>query len=226
MNDEEALVISKSTETNLFLKDVENSIMSKELSDYLGQNKKVRFFNLGKALSPYLKTLRDFRALAYDAGIIDSLISLIDKKEFVRSVENEHTIVIQDADLIISRTTDSLERANNAPDHLIRLFAYNDILRKIGGHYFEKNYVNDDLISEAEKAYVVTPVSSLIVLETQEDYKRFDIKDNENNSLKNASMSGAGAVPEPHEWALIIIAAVFLLYLLYKHKITFPDVRQ
>jgi XrtN system VIT domain protein len=216
----DALVISKSTNTDLFLKDIENTAMSEGLSRYLALNKKIHFFNLGEELSPYLKTLRDFRVFIYDAGTAETLAALIDKQSFVRSAENDHTVVIEDAGIMIHKKTDSLQRTATAPDHLIRLFAYNNILRKIEGHYFEKNYVNDDLISEAEKAYVVTPVSSLIVLETQADYERFDIKDNENNSLKNASMSGSGAVPEPHEWALIIISVVFVAYLVFKNKLS------
>ena len=215
---DDVLVISKSTDTDLFLKDVENSAMSTQLSDYLASNQKIHFFNLGSTLSPYLKTLRDFRALIYDSGDVQTLAGLIDKRSFVRSVESADKVVVEDAGLVINKTTDSVQAAANAPDHLIRLFAYNDILRKIEGYYFQKQYVNDDLIAEAEKAYVVTPLSSLIVLETQVDYERFDIKDNENNSLKNASMSGAGAVPEPHEWALIIIAILFIGYLTFKHK--------
>jgi hypothetical protein len=54
-------------------------------------------------------------------------------------------------------------------------------------------------------------------LETQRDYDRFDIKDS-NNSLRNASMSSRGAVPEPHEWALIILATVVLFYIKFRPR--------
>jgi hypothetical protein len=63
-----------------------------------------------------------------------------------------------------------------APDHLLRLYAYNHILQQIGGHYFQKDYLVDSLVTEAARANVVTPISSLVVLETQADYQRFDIK--------------------------------------------------
>lgn len=75
----------------------------------------------------------------------------------------------------------------------------------------EQEALNTDLVDEAKKAYVVTPVSSLVVLEAKKDYERFDIKDN-GPGLKNASANSKGAVPEPHEWALIIIAIGVLLY--------------
>jgi hypothetical protein len=74
------------------------------------------------------------------------------------------------------------------------------------------------LVNEAQEAYVVTPLSSLVVLETAADYERFDIHDS-NNSLHNASMKSTGAVPEPHEWALIIITALMLIWLTYKNRI-------
>jgi XrtN system VIT domain protein len=102
-----------------------------------------------------------------------------------------------------------------APDHLQRLFSYNDIMRKTGSRYFAQDYITDELIGEAEKSFVVSPVSSLIVLETQDDYERFGIENNM-NSLKNASMKSSGAVPEPHEWMLIIFAAGSMLYLVYR----------
>ena len=61
----------------------------------------------------------------------------------------------------------------------------------------------------AQEAGIVSPVSSYVVLESQADYNRFNIQDNK-NGLKNASLNGKGAVPEPGEWAILIsILAVF-----------------
>lgn len=56
---------------------------------------------------------------------------------------------------------------------------------------------------------MVTPVTSLVTLETKADYERFDIKSTQNlPSLGNAWSGGAGSVPEPHEWALIAMLAL------------------
>jgi hypothetical protein len=85
----------------------------------------------------------------------------------------------------------------------------------VGGNYFKDDFINERLVDMASTAYVVSPVSSLIVLETKEDYERFGIKDKD-NSLHNASKNGAGAVPEPHEWALIILFLVLIAYTLMK----------
>ncbi len=104
----------------------------------------------------------------------------------------------------------------NAPDHLLRLFAYNQIMRQIGEKYLDESYmkaseINSALIDQAAKANIITPVSSLIVLETQKDYELFDIKKSK-NSLDNASIKNSGAVPEPHEWVLIILFALLVIF--------------
>jgi hypothetical protein len=64
---------------------------------------------------------------------------------------------------------------------------------------------------------VVTPVTNLIVLETKSDYDRFGIKDN-GASLKNASMKSSGAVPEPHEWLLILLIVGVIIYLFTQRR--------
>jgi len=90
-------------------------------------------------------------------------------------------------------------------------------MQKAGTGLLTGNGEDSTLVAEAQKAYVVSPVSSLVVLESQIDYDRFDIKDVD-KSLKNASMKSNGAVPEPHEWALIIIVVGVLVYLKFGVK--------
>ncbi|OIN58588.1 hypothetical protein [Arsenicibacter rosenii] len=67
-------------------------------------------------------------------------------------------------------------------------------------------------MAEAEQANILSPVSSLIVLETEQDYNRFGIK-RDQTGLDNATLKNEGAVPEPHEWALLIacLLCVFLV---------------
>jgi XrtN system VIT domain protein len=89
-------------------------------------------------------------------------------------------------------------------------------MRKVNTSYLADDFITADVIAEAEKAYVVSPVSSLIVLETQKDYDRFDIKESK-DSLKNASHNSSGAVPEPHEWMLIILTMLVVSYFMCKH---------
>lgn len=80
--------------------------------------------------------------------------------------------------------------------------------------YFTEE-IDTNLVNRAKQAYVVSPLSSLIVLETQNDYDRFGIKKSK-NSLGNAGVSGA--VPEPHEWALIILSLSIMAYLYFRKR--------
>ncbi len=75
----------------------------------------------------------------------------------------------------------------------------------------QRDFDLKDALKLAEKAHIVTPLSSLIVLETQADYDRFNIHKSK-NALGNAALSNAGAAPEPHEWLLIILAFGVVLW--------------
>jgi XrtN system VIT domain protein len=215
---ENVLVISKSPLRSPNLKDLGRCQFVSKLSESSGSERNIRFFNIGSAMSPYLKTLKEFRAFIYDQGGIEELKKIADTKRFVVSQETENIITLHTAGINIVKEAGMKD--NTAPDHLMRLFTYNDIVKDINKNYFRKDFINESLIEKARKAYVVSPVSSLIVLETQQDYERFGIKDSE-NSLKNASRKSSGAVPEPHEWCLIIVALSLIAWLVFRNRFSY-----
>lgn len=210
---EHALVITKSTETSPNLSDLAESEFKKSTSTYLAKSEPVHLFLLGNNISPYLKTLKEFRTFKYQSGDMQTLLHQLQRNTYSELPENDSTLTIAAAKVLIEKTVNS--SVNKAPDHLLRLFAYNDILKKVGPTYFKQDYVRDDLLQIADQAFIVSPVSSLIVLETKKDYERFNI-DESKNSLQNASMKSSGAAPEPHEWLLILITATVILYFSYK----------
>lgn len=211
-----ALLVTKSTFAAPNYKDLDESEFAARLTKYLQTPKQIKVFNMGDQLSPYLKTLRELRVFNYDQGDVSDLFNLISKKQFVKQQENDSTVVIYDAQLMLQRTPHARD-SSDAPDHLLRLFAYNDIMKKAGPDFFTKKYIRTDLIDEARKAYVVSPLSSLLVLESQDDYKRFGIED-DGNSLKNASMKSSGSVPEPKEWLLIALVIAVVISMFYKKR--------
>ncbi|MCD0489103.1 XrtN system VIT domain-containing protein [Pedobacter sp. MC2016-14] len=209
-NPENALIISKSTMQSPSLGDLENSEFQKSLTHYFNHPTHIRIFDLGENLSPYLSALKEFRLLNYEHGNFKNLRQQLNTGLFLSNQENDNKTVISSAEMVIESIPNT--SAGTAPDHLMRLYAYNDIMKKAGKNYFNQNYLQPEIIEEAKTAYVVSPVSSLIVLETQKDYERFNIEDSK-NSLKNAAVKSSGAVPEPHEWMLIIMAVFVLAYL-------------
>jgi XrtN system VIT domain protein len=212
-NENTSLLVSKSSTVSPNLKDLAGSEFLKNIKTSMQGGKKLKFFNIGTTLSPYLKTLKEYRAFQYLHGMAADLKKLVAKQEFVKDIENDDQVVIDNAEIAIVK--DSCARASAAPDHLMRLFAYNHIMQKMGPRFSEEEKDTDPLVAEAQKAYVVSPVSSMVVLETQKDYERFNINDSR-NGLNNASLKSNGAVPEPHEWALIIIVCFVLLYIKFR----------
>lgn len=215
-----ALVISKSTAESPLVKDLKGTDFGSRLIRDTGTFTPVRLFNLGSQLSPYMQTLKQARYFYYEQGSAEDLAKLLQHNVFTVSAENDNRIALDDAGLTITRVADTLTAGSvTAPDHLMRLFAYNHILQQAGRGLVTDKGFPDTLVKEAEEAYVVSPVSSLIVLETQKDYDRFDIKTSK-NSLENASVHSKGAVPEPHEWALIVLVLLVLLLIKYKPRLS------
>jgi XrtN system VIT domain protein len=174
----------------------------------------VHVYNLGNEVPMYIRSLREFRAFEFGSGNLEDMAALLTSNKFPHVVEDNNEVVLHDSQMKISRSK-AVVNQSSAPDHIARLFAYNNIMRKVGSTYFTKDYINDDLVAEASMAYVVSPVSSLVVLESAEDYERFDIKDT-NESLHNAARKQSGAVPEPHEWALIGLFALFVMFVVVR----------
>jgi XrtN system VIT domain protein len=211
-----SMVISKSAGKSPDLSDLAGSRFLDKFKAFRATGQKVKFFNLGHELSPYLSALKDYRTFAYEWGNAGTLQQLLAQGLFVRDEEDDNEVVVHNAQVAIVK--EPLSRPSLAPDHLMRLFAFNHILRQYGEAGFDSTSDHSSIIAEAKEAYVVSPVSSLIVLETQEDYKRYGIEDTE-NSLKNASVKSKGAVPEPHEWILIILGSVIAIYLFVKTRL-------
>ncbi|MEZ4772765.1 MAG: XrtN system VIT domain-containing protein [Bacteroidia bacterium] len=207
-NPENTLVISRSGSRSPLLNDLKETPFANGLSAYLaGFSGKVKWFDIGTEISPYVRTLKELRVLDYTTGSTESLQAWLDRGIFISEQEATSQVNIHAAGISISM--DTLAHSSSAPDHLMRLYAYNDLMRSIGTRYFDKEKLEEEWIREAEEAYVVSPVSSLTVLETQQDYERFDIKENK-KTLGNASVHNDGSAPEPHEWALIVLVGLII----------------
>ncbi|WP_207535652.1 XrtN system VIT domain-containing protein [Desertivirga arenae] len=206
-----ALLISKSNGPSPNLSDLKGSEFSNRMEAYLTSAPPIHLYFIGEHLSPYLQTLKELRVFQYQGGELSTLFKNLDNNTFTSIREDSTSVTIAAAKVSIREITG--KATSNAPDHLLRLYAYNHIMKKVAGGYFKDDFLQPETIAEAEIANIVSPVSSLIVLETKQDYERFGIEESK-NSLKNASMKSSGAVPEPHEWMLILLTGIIVLYLL------------
>ncbi|MDO6390124.1 XrtN system VIT domain-containing protein [Pontibacter sp. BT731] len=210
---EQALVISKSSGNSPNLSDLKNTGFAEEMTEKLPLQGPIRVYTLGEQLSPYLRGLKELRVIAAMQGDVEQMAGLLQQQQFIRVTPEKDVVRLGTSGIGIAKAASGT--GGSAPDHLLRLFAYNHILQQIGPRYFCQGDIEDELIQEAAQANIVSPVSSLIVLETQADYERFDIQKSK-DSLGNASMNASGAVPEPEEWALIIIALLAVAFVTLK----------
>ncbi|GAB3512385.1 hypothetical protein GCM10027442_23550 [Emticicia fontis] len=208
----QSLLITKGTDKAPNLKDLEGSGFADSIKNSNTTGEPIQVVSLNETLSPYLKTLKELGVVAINWSTTEKLKNVGLQK--VLSYSNKTVVNIESAKMQIMEAPMASGKTD-APNHLLRLYAYNHIMQQIGDNYFNNDYLFDAQIQEAAKANIVTPVSSLVVLETKADYERFDIQKSL-NSLDNASFKSSGSVPEPHEWLLIITFACVVLYFLLK----------
>jgi len=202
--EDDLLVVTHQGRLSPALDDLKKTEFYKKTSLGLSERENtIPVFHIGTNPTPYLKTLRELRFLHYVEGEERQLNKYLEQYTFPQDNEKNYQVYLRPAKVQLTKTPVPNPPASTAPDHLWRLYAYNNVMRGIGRDYFRKDQPWQKQIEEAEAAYVVTPISSLVTLETQVDYDRFDIKRSD-KTLGNANLGGGGAVPEPYEWMLII----------------------
>jgi len=211
----QSLVVTKNEKGYLALTALKETDFYKNTRLYFKQSAQVRVFGLGGSLLPYQRSLIEYRRLQYEEGNIAILKNRIIKNNYPRSIENENLVVIPQSGLAIYRLSGIGD--SGGPDHLMRLFAYNAVMRLYGENMRAAKTESDAIMQLARAANIVTPISSLVVLESQQDYERFDLK-SDPEGLGNAALANQGAVPEPHEWLLLIAGAMLVFYYGIWHK--------
>lgn len=98
--------------------------------------------------------------------------------------------------------------ATRGSDHIVRLWARDRVLAMMRDAYTtpQRERVRQAAVALAAASRLVTPVSGAVVLETKQQY--------DENRLSPAAEQSVPTLPEPHEWALIGIAGLALLWLL------------
>lgn len=215
LTESSALVITHDYLSTPNLNELYDSDFGKSIKTIITEtHSDITLINLGDKKTDYIQSLTELSVFDYKSTSLSETKEILKTGSIEIPKENNDLIHIPQSNISIEKT-DGESTSATPNNHIYRLFAYKDILNRIGTSYFDEDYLNQELIDLASDANIVTPLSSLIVLETQNDYDRFGIKKDE-DSLGNASIGNSGAVPEPHEWALIIMLLSFVLFLGYK----------
>lgn len=208
LHDRKAIVVTAGLKSGPFLSDLSYDAFSAPLHKYLQQHHPV-VYNIGDQVSPFIESLNASKQITLQKGSLLSLLSQLEHNAFLVPVKSPDRIDLPQAGISIAQSPDHI--ASKGPDHLARLFAYHSLLEESAKQPIDTN----KLMAIAASGYVVSPVSSLLVLETQADYDKNKIDNNE-IGLQNAAIRGHGSVPEPHEWALFILAVGILIYVRYE----------
>ncbi|MEQ8469819.1 MAG: XrtN system VIT domain-containing protein [Marinoscillum sp.] len=215
-----SLVITKGEHNTPNLEDLKASAFGDNLNIFFQTNDHPPLvLDIGESPTDYMRSLKEFHVIDYNKVSLEELANYVSAQRYPSSISSDDEISIPNSDLKITQTSTN-QNFSSGSDHLMRLFSYQQIMRRIGKSYFNKNsmeYLEDQVIDLASTAHIVTPVSSLIVLESQKDYDRFGIEQNK-DSLGNANINNSGEAPEPHEWALIGIGLIGMIYI-YRKKL-------
>lgn len=151
----------------------------------------------------------------------------------LQKMQTPNTILdINDYGTWIWQPKRTITPTNNTPDPFHQLAQKKRILSLIRKNRYATSEDLDRLNSLSQTAFIVTPYSSMIVLVTNEQKAQLSAALKENNRYQVAfdigeeqlaNPSGRGilevsAVPEPHEWLLIIVGSLLLCYL-YRRKL-------
>ena len=212
-----SLVITKSGSFSANFEELENSKFLTKTKE-LVKAKNIKVISISDNINPYWQTIKEQKYVDYIETSIKNCQELINKNQFIINKKADNLVAIEPANIEIEATEISQKETVSGSNHIYRMFAFGKVMAE---HIASKEDIsaNNNYVQIAKEANIVTPVSSLIVLETDADYEKNGIEKNV-DTLGNASISNHGAVPEPYEWALIIMLILSLLFY-YKKQIKF-----
>lgn len=209
---ENTLVITKCGTVSANFEELEESDFLKKVKENT-KNKNIKAINISENLNPFWQTIKEQKYVTYAKMDLKKCIQTIESNSFPINKIAENIVNIEPANISIQESDITTETKKNGNNHIFRMYAFNKILDEQVKIQSDSTAQNQ-FVSLAKEANIVTPISSLIVLETDEDYEKNGIEKNV-NTLGNAAINNEGAVPEPHEWLLIFIA-IGCLFFYYK----------
>ncbi len=210
-----SLIITKSNAFSANFEELnESEYLNKIRTGTKQQHLKV--INISASINPFWQTIKEQKYVDYYQTTFQNSLKLIKEKQFVMYKTEESSVNIEPAGITIQETDGDSISKGNGPNHIYRMYAFGKVLAEQVKIQKDTLALNK-YVTLAKDANIITPITSLIVLETDKDYKNNGIEKNV-DTLGNASINNDGAVPEPHEWALIFIALSSLIVYYRKSK--------
>ncbi len=211
---ENSFIITKSNDFSVNFDELADSEYLRKIKTTV-KSKNIKAVNFSETINPMWQTLKEQNFVAMKQVSLNEVVNILKSETLNLPIVKENCVDLEWAKIQIEANPKNKTDKLGGSDHLLRLFAFNKVLKE---HFIEKkdSIKNIKFIDLAKQTNIVTPISSLIVLETDADYSKNGIEKNI-NTLGNANIKNHGAVPEPEEWALIIISA-FAILLFYRNK--------
>ena len=212
---ENSLIVTKSGTFSANFEDLENSNYLKKIKTET-KERNIKVINISANINPFWQTVKEQKYVDYFQTSLKNSLKMIEQHQFILFKSAKNTVNIEPAQIFIQENIKDSILKSNGTNHIYRMYAFGKVLKE---HVETQGdtLANNQYVELAKDANIVTPVSSLIVLETDEDYKKNGIEKNV-NTLGNASINNDGSVPEPHEWLLIIIGSITLYFYYRKNK--------
>ena len=164
---------------------------------------------LNGRVSEYTASLIDLDRLLLVAQDEASTLKMLGDRRIQVPRETERVFPLRASAIELEESAESASRPGS--DLLVRMLMYRRIMRTLGQRFFNHDLDNADMVKLARDGMIVSPVSTLIVLESEADYKRFGIE-NDPSLLGQSKLEAPGAVPEPHELALLLLILLVIFY--------------
>lgn len=180
------------------------------------KQKNIKVISISNEINPFWQTIKEQKYVGFLQTDLSNCLDLIAKNQFEEFDKKENQVNLEVANVAIQENPLADNSKSNGSNHIFRMYAFGKVLDE-QVNIQSDSLANNKFVDLAKETNVVTPISSLIVLETDQDYENNGIEKNV-NTLGNASINNDGAVPEPYEWALIGVLALTLLYYYKRQK--------
>ncbi|MDX6183062.1 XrtN system VIT domain-containing protein [Flavobacterium sp. Fl-77] len=209
------LIVTKSGTFSANFEELEDSNYLKKIKSRTKQQY-LKVINMSAEINPFWQTIKEQKYVHFYQTSFKNTLQLIEKNQFVLFQSEKKSINIEPANISIKENPKKPSSKSTGSNHIYRMYAFGKVLE-------EQIKIQNDTLAQnqyttlAKDANIVTPISSLIVLETDADYKNNGIEKNI-DTLGNATINNDGSVPEPHEWLLIIIGLTTLFFYYQRSK--------